>query len=244
MILFLLALQSASPVAADPKRYQACIELARRDPAKAVLTATEWRLGNGGYLAEQCLAVSYANQARWPEAAKAFDAAAAGADAAKDERAGDFRAQAGNAWLAAGDAAKARAALDAAIASGKLAGPALGEAQLDRARVEVQAGDPAAGRSDIDSALSLAPNEPLGWLLSATLARRENDVPRAAKDIATALRIAPEEPSVQLEAGNIAALQGDEAGARSAWQQVIRLAPGSPQAISARNALTQFGAEK
>jgi hypothetical protein len=195
-------------------------------------------------LAEQCLAVSYANQNRWPDAARAFEEAARDADAAKDVRADTLWAQAGNAWLTAGDAAKARTAIEAALAPGRLKDAALGEARLDRARILAAAGDMAGARADLDAATSLAPGDSLGWLLSATLARRGGDLARAKRDIAEALKRGAGDPAVQLEAGNIAALDHDEAGAKQAWTQAVRLAPESPQAKAAQVALSQFSDDK
>jgi tetratricopeptide (TPR) repeat protein len=174
-------------------------------------------------------------------AAAAFEGAARTAEAAKDQRSGGFWAQAGNAWLAAGDAAKAQAALDAALIGGTLTGFDLGEAHLDRARTLVAAGRPNDARADLDRALVLASDDPLAWLLSATLARRTGDLLRARKDITRALALSSDDPSVQLEAGNIAVVEGNEAAARSAWEITMRMAPGSAQAQAAADALAQLG---
>ena len=222
-------------------RFEACIDLATSDPAKAEAEAGRWRGEGGGYKARQCLGVAYANEARWNTAAGVFEEAAHEAEVAKDAHAADCWAQAGNAWLAASEPAKARTALDAALASGALEGLALGEAHLDRARSRVATGDLDGARADLDRAVVDAVADPLGWLLSATLARRMNDLPRAKADIAEALKRSPDDASVQLEAGNIAALSGDAAGARTAWEQAINLAPGSPVADSARKAVEQLG---
>jgi tetratricopeptide (TPR) repeat protein len=245
MILLALALQAA-PAAAnatpEDKRYQACLSLATSDPASAQNEAERFRLAGGGPRARQCLALAYAQQERWTEAATAFDAAARDADALKDPLAARYWAQAGNAWLAAGDAVKAHAALTTALSAGTLTGQDKGEALLDRARALVAAGQPAAARTDLDAALDDAPRDPLAWLLSATLARRMNDLPRAKGDIDRALTMSADDASVQLEAGNIAASQGDAAAAKAAWTKAVRLAPASPMGQSASAALAQFNA--
>ncbi|MCT8001444.1 tetratricopeptide repeat protein [Sphingomonas sanguinis] len=227
----------------DPReaRYQRCVAMAERSPAAARLEAGSWTLAGGGYFAQQCLGLAYTTERQWPAAANAFEQAARAAEIAHDVRAANYWAQAGNAFLAAGDATKARAALDAALASGNLTGFARGEAQLDRARALVAAGNPAAARVDLDAALVSAPADPLAWLLSATLARRMKDLPRAQKDIVQALARSADDPSVQLEAGNIAATAGDEAGARKAWSEAARLAPpDSPIRAETAKALAQF----
>jgi tetratricopeptide (TPR) repeat protein len=245
-LILMAAAQDAPPPAQDSvsKRYERCVDLATGDPKAGEAEAMKWRGEGGGHRAKQCLALAYANQERWDSAAAAFEEAAREAEIAKEAKASDYWAQAGNAWLAAGDPVKARSALDAALVSTSLTGLALGEAHLDRARARVATGDAEGARSDLDKALIYAAEDPLSWLLSATLARRMGDLARAKKEIDEALRRSPDDASVQLEAGNIAALRGDEPTARAAWARVLELAPGSAQANAARDALGQFGAEK
>ncbi|HEX8301512.1 tetratricopeptide repeat protein [Sphingomonas sp.] len=242
---FLILISQDVPAPAEPPRFAQCMDLATGDPAQGLANATKWRSEGGGALARQCEGVAYANQGRWASAAAAFEQAARDAELAKSPKVADYHVQSGNAWLAAGEAGKARAAFDAALVTGTLAGLALGEAHLDRARALMLAGDSEPARSDIDKALENAPGDPLAWLLSATLARRTGDLKRAASDIAEALKRSPDDAMVQLEAGSIAAAAGDEANARTAWNRVIELSPGSPAAESARKALAQFAvAEK
>lgn len=255
-IALLLALQAAaSPVAptaetpaAAPapqdkmrKRYDACVELATGDdPAAGVRDATSFQIEGGRYFARQCQGIANTNLGQWSAAATAFEEAARGAENAKDVRAANYWAQAGNAWLAAGDGVKARATLDAALANPALKGLLRGEAELDRARALVAAGDKAGARAGIDRAIDLAGDDPLAWLLSATLARQMGDLSRAKADIGQAVRRSADDASVQLEAGNIAAATGDEPGAKVAWAQTVRLKPESPEGKAAAAALTQF----
>lgn len=235
----LLIAQDAAP--AEPPRFAECMDLATGDPAAGQANAIKWRGEGGGALARQCLGVAYANQQRWDSAAAAFEEAAHEAELNNSGKVADYWVQSGNAWLAAGNPVRARAAFDAALATASLTGLALGEAHLDRARALVAAGDAEGARNDIDKALASAPRDPLAWLLSATLARRQGDLKRAAADISEALRRSPDDVSVQMEAGNVAAASGNEADARAAWGRVIELSPGSPAAANARKALDQFG---
>lgn len=249
MIFLLLLAQSAAQTrAATPPsivegraaRYDQCVDLATGDPPRGAAAASQWRTNDGGFLARQCLGIAYANQQQWIPAAEEFTAAAQEAEVARDPHAAQYWAQAGNAWIATGQPAKARAALDAALAAGTLTGLDRGEAQFDRARAFVGIGDLESARADIDKAIELAPADPLIWLASAALARRMEDLPRARKDVAEAFRLSSDDPSVYLEIGNISAVAGDEAGARSAWNDAIRIAPSSPAAESARTAMQQF----
>ena len=253
ILLLAAALQAAAPApaptatiatvkGADPRqaRYDLCIRLANSDPVAARAEAVRWGASGGAWFARQCAGLAYTQEGNFAAAATEFEAAAKAAETARDRRAANYWAQAGNARLAAGDVPRARAALDTALVAGTLEGLALGEAQLDHARVLVAAHEPEAARRDIDLALTNAADDPLAWLLSATLARRDGDLVRAKKDIAEALKRAADDASVQLEAGNIAAASQDEAGARAAWAQAARLAPDSPAGRNAQAALTQF----
>ena len=232
-------LQAGPP---DPveQRFDRCVGLASEEPAKAEGEAGQWQRDGGGFLAHQCLGITYATELRWSAAASEFEAAARGGEIAHDRRTANYWAQAGNAWLAAGEPMKARGALNAALAIGTLEGLQRGEANLDRARAFVASGDLADARIDLDRACVDAAADPLAWLLSATLARRMNDLPRAKKDIAEALHRAGDDASVQLEAGNIAAATGDEAGAKLAWQRAVSIKPDGVAGRAARNALKQF----
>lgn len=247
MILPLLLLASTVAQAAGPldpreARLHRCLVQMRSNPVAALMEAEQWRGAGGGHFALQCAGLAEAAQRRWAAAAGDFEAAARDARTAGDTRTAGYWAQAGNAWLAAGEPDKARVALDAALAAGTLTGLQRGEVQLDVARALVATGDLVSGRAALDRALSDAGADPLAWLLSATLARRMGDVPRAQKDIGEALTRSPDDASVQLEAGNIAALARDEAGARRAWQEAVRRAPASEAGRAAAVALRQFDA--
>lgn len=243
MILLAAALLQAGPQTPNESRYEHCLALLGTDPAAAVRDANAWQAGGGGFLARQCLALAYTKAGRFDAAAGEFDAAARQADAARDPRAARLWAQAGNAWLAANDAPKARAALDAALAKGALTGTDRGEAMLDHARALVLAGDLSGARGDIDKALAAVDADPLAWLLSASLARRMGDLQRAKTDIDQALLRAPDDASVQLEAGNVAATRRDDAGAKQHWSEASRIGGDRPVGQSARAALAQFGAK-
>jgi tetratricopeptide (TPR) repeat protein len=237
-----LLMLAAEPAAAVPpsieqQRFEQCAALVDEDAAKAIDRADQWRIAGGGVPARHCLALAYAAQQRFVPAAVAFEQAARDAEKARDARAANLWVQAGNARLAGKQPDLARAAFDAALAHGTLGGEALGEAHLDRARARVALTDNPGARADLDQALKLVPADPLVWLLSATLARRMEDLPRAQHDIDEAAKRSPDDASVALEAGNIAMLSGALAAARLAWGQAITNQPGSPAAAAARAAL-------
>ena len=88
----------------------------------------------------------------------------------------------------------------------------------------------------------LAPQVAEVWLLSATLARRMEDLDSAQGWIETAAALAPANPSIGVEAGLIAAMGGFDDAARASWESVMDTAPGTPQASAARNYLAQLNA--
>lgn len=239
-----LTMLAAAAAAATPEqaRFEDCVAKSERDPAAAIALAEAWKLEGGGVPARQCMGIAYAAQGKWPSARLAFEQAAEAADRAGDGRAAALRVQAGNAALAGRDAAGALPLFDAAIASGVLKGAELGEARLDRARALGALGRRDAARADLDAALSLVPEDPLGWLLSATLARMTGDLSRAQKDIAEAMKRSPDDASVALEAGNIAISSGAEGAARTAWSAAVKAAPDSPAGKAAAESLARLGA--
>ncbi len=227
-------------LAVEPTRFEACALLADSDPARAIDEASTWRIAGGGVLARQCEGLAYVTQKRWAPAAAAFEAAAREADVNADGRAAFLWVQAGNAALAGNEPAKAAAYFDGALARGQLTGEALGEVHLDRARARAAQGDLKGARADLDLVAKHVPADPLGWLLSATLARKMNDLPRAQTDIEQAATRSPDDASVALEAGNIAVLSGRDDAARTAWEAAIKLAPDSPSAKAATESLARL----
>jgi len=225
------------------KPFQACLDQAIESPEQGVAFAQKWRLEGGGFYARHCMGFAYARAERWAPAIVAFEQAAEEA-----ERSGEMAqsarlwTQAGNAALAGGDAAKARASFDAALARGLPDGLEKGETHLDRARALVALGDAKAARESLDIALDQAPQDPLGWLLSATLARRSGEMKLAQAHIARAVQLSPDDASVALEEGNIAVLTDHADVARSAWRRAVRLAPQSPAGKAAADNLIRLPA--
>jgi tetratricopeptide (TPR) repeat protein len=217
----LLAAATATPDASQ--RFKDCVALIRQNAEKAIAEAEAWRTTGGGLPARQCLGLAYAAAERWPSAATAFEQAARDAELQRDGRAANFWVQAGNAALANDEPVRAKTAFDRALALPVLSEAMRGETLMDRARAGVAADDPAAARTDLDAALKLVPEDPMGWLLSATLARRQKELPRAEKDIREAARLAPEASAIAYEQGNVAYEQGAYDLARGNWERAVAL---------------------
>lgn len=233
-----IAVQGASPVPQnDETLFRECTSLVKSDPEAALSRANEWRIGGGGLPARQCLGLAYAELGRWASAATAFENGAREAEKAQDPRQTDFWVQSGNAWLAADDGAKARAAFNAALSTTHLTPELRGEVHLDRARAAVMLGELKAARADIDKGLELAARDPFAWYLSAGLAMREGNMARANADIAKAVELAPDDPQVLLYAGTVTGTSGDIASAQSYYRKAIALAPESEAGKAAKAAL-------
>jgi tetratricopeptide (TPR) repeat protein len=221
--------------------FQACLDDAVESPEKGIAHANEWRIKGGSFYARQCLGFAYARAERWAPAIVTFEQAAEEAErAGAMPQSARLWAQAGNAALAGGDPAKARSDLDAALARGIPDGMEKGEVHLDRARALVALNDPKGARDSLDIALEQAPLDPLGWLLSATLARRAGEMAVAQAHIARAVQLSPDDASVALEEGNIAVLTGHDDVARSAWQRAVKIAPESAMGKAAADNLTRL----
>lgn len=241
LAIALAAAQAAVPanVRSDAALYRECVAVAAAEPERAVTVANNWRLQGGGVLARQCLGLAYTALERWAPAAVAFEQAAREAETEQDPRRADFWVQSGNSWLAEGDAAKARTAFDAALATTSLTPELRGEVHIDRARAGVALNDLAGARADLDRAIDLVAADPFGWLLSAALAMRENDLARAQRDIARALELAPNDPDVLLQAGTIAGAAGQAEEARGFYERAAEAAPDSEAGRTAQTALEE-----
>lgn len=226
-------------------KFQACLDQAIEAPDKAVVFAQQWRIDGGSFYARNCMGFAYARAERWAPAIVSFEQ---GADEAERNgemvQSGRLWAQAGNAALAGGDAAKARDDFDAALVRGLPDGVEKGEVHLDRARALVALNDAKGARDSLDIALEQVPQDPLVWLLSATLARRSGELKLAQAHVARAVQLAPDDASVALEEGNIAILTDQEDVARSAWQRAVKLAAQSPAGKAAADNLSRLPVPK
>ena len=197
-------------------------------PAAAILRAIVWALPMRGRRTGRWRPVNLKKQRRRRERR------------ATPVRSANLWAQAGNAALAGEQYLRAISFFDTVIAGGALTGQKLGEAHLDKARALVALNRTEDAKAEFAAVHELVPQDPLGWLLSATLARREGDLQTALSHIAEAAKLAPQDADIALEAGNIAVSSGDYAGARTNWQQAVAIAPDGEAAAAAHKYLAQL----
>lgn len=224
--------------ALEAKRYDGCVRAIPTDAAAAEEFAAQWQAKGGGLPARHCQALAQLERGNPAAAAQTLAKAAQAAESAKSPQAADFWGQAGNAALLGGDAAAAVSHFNSAIvAAGAFAPIRTANLLIDRARAHVELANLAAARADLDRATGLAPAEPTAWLLSAALARRQQDIPRARADIARAIPLSPANPDILFEQGAVRAADGDIPGARTLWAQLVKDAPGTAAAALAARAL-------
>lgn len=231
----------------EQDRLAHCLARAATDPDAALVEAQIW-LGESRDTGQQvranhCLGVLRASSGDFDAALEAFAQAVAGVPQEQAVAAVPLMAMAGNAALAAGKADVAVGWLDRALAArgGTDNAAQLAAIQIDRARALVALGRLAEAGGALDEVHRLAPENAEGWLLSATLARRQDQLDRAQRDIELAARFDPRDPQIGLEAGLIAVLSGRDDAARKSWESVVATDAGGEAGKVAKSYLEQLG---
>lgn len=235
------------PPPPESDRLNACLAQLRNDSEAAIVAADDWLDESKGAARAaplQCLGAAFARLGDWAGAEenflKAREATPPDASAQRARLAG----MAGNAALADSRFTDALAALDLAREDATLSGERqlAGDIEVDRARALAGMGLMSQTRTALEKARMDAPGNADGWLLSATLARREGDLASAQKFIETAAGLRPVDREIGLEAGVIAVLSGNTDAARKSWQSVVDADPASREALTARGYLAQLTA--
>jgi tetratricopeptide (TPR) repeat protein len=232
-----LPLPPLPPRIAEGREYDRCLDLLDADPAAAATFAKAWGRKGGGDGATHCLALSRVALGD-PEAAAAMLERLAAESRADPAARASIDAQAGQAWLMAGDAARAYQAATAALALV----PDDVDLLLDRATIAEAMNRPADALPDLDRALTIDPDRTDALVQRATARRRLGDLDAALADISRALARDPEDAEALLERGIIRQRRGDIAGARADWQHILDTAPDSPAADLAEQNLALLDA--
>jgi tetratricopeptide (TPR) repeat protein len=215
-------------------RYDVCLDLVRHHASEAYDEATKWADGGGGAAALHCEALALTELKRYPEAAQKLEHAADAAPAMRVE----LLDQAGNAWLLAGDAAKAETALSSALAHA----PKDEDILSDRARERGTAKNWTGAVEDLTAVLAEDPDRADIYVLRASALHAQGKRSEARADIAHALDIYPNYPEALVERGAMRLETGDRAGARADWREAARAGPESSAGETARNRLDQLAA--
>ncbi|MBV9523048.1 MAG: tetratricopeptide repeat protein [Alphaproteobacteria bacterium] len=222
--------------AVEADHYARCMDAARRDPAAAWENARSWHDSGGGHPADHCAAVALIGLKRYAEAGKRLDQLADAMTKAPPELRAEVLDQAGQAWLLAGDPARAEGSLTAALATL----PADPDLLIDRAETYAAQKRYREAIADLDEALARSPGRADALVFRASAYRASEQLAAALRDVEAALRLAPDDADALLERGNIRRLEGDAAGAGADWRRIGQLAPNSPADAAAKDNLAKL----
>lgn len=230
LLLLALALPAAAAVPDNRARdYAACMANARTKPKEAFDQAVAWKDLGGGAAAEHCAAVALLNLGHHKEAAQRLEGLA---QRVRQEPGFKARllAQAAQAWLLAGDPARAEAALTSALALQADSA----DLYIDRAAARAARKDYKAAAMDLDRAIGLAPRRADAHAFRASAHRFLENLDKALADAEQALSIEPDLPEALLERGILRRLKNDDKGARKDWMRLLQVAPDGEAAVEAR----------
>ncbi len=236
-----LPLPPEMPRLADGPDYDRCLSLLRDDPDEAMRFAQAWDATGGGEGARHCIALALLGLGEPDRAAERLERLAAASRAGSLARAAIF-GQASQAWMMAGDANRAFAAVTIALTLA----PQDVELLVDRSVVLASMQRYRESIEDLDSALALEPERAEAWVLRAAALRHLERVDQAFVAVERALVLAPDNAEALLERGILRQLRGDVAGARNDWQRAIQIAPDSMAAdLAAQNIqLNELGPQR
>ena len=217
--LILLAL-AAGPALAQPEagHYRRCLANADANPALALDDADSWSKSGGGVPAEQCGAVALVSLKRYAEAGSRLDKIAGGGQTLDVAFRVALFDQAGNAWLLAGDGARAVQSFSGALAL------SAGDPDLfaDLARAQAMRRDWPEVVLDLNAALQLSPRRPDLLVLRASARRALKRYQDAGADIEAALKLKPGDGDALVERGLLRRQLGDLGGARRDFEAALK----------------------
>jgi tetratricopeptide (TPR) repeat protein len=217
--------------AAEAEAYDRCLKLAQLDPAAGRDMAERWQDQGGAHPAAHCFAVALVGLKQYKQAATRLEALGQAMERSPASLRAEIFAQAGQAWLLAGDPGRAYAA-DAAALQIR---PDDLELLVDRAEAAGSAGWFDKAVADLDQVLQTQPDRVDALVYRASANRALERLDAALADADKAVAQAPDSVPALLERGNIRRLKGDTAGARNDWVRVSQLAPGTPADRAAKS---------
>jgi tetratricopeptide (TPR) repeat protein len=217
--------------AADAETYEHCMHLAQDDPGAARDLAEHWQSRGGAHPADHCYAVALVGLKQYKEGATRLETLAQAMIHAPNSLRAEVLGQAAQAWLLAGNSARAYAADSAAL--NLLPGDA--DLLIDRAEAAGSEGWYDKAAADLDRVLMSDPNRVDALTYRAAANRELGKLDAALTDIDKAVGLSPRSVAALLERGDILRLKGDDNGARRDWIMVSQLAPGSAEDAAAKS---------
>lgn len=222
----LTAIAFAYPAQAD--EYDTCLQMTQINPAQAYQSADQWQLTGGGWPAAHCRAMALAGLGRPAQAARELEILAQ--QISLPEGRAEILTQEAQFWLDAGELAKARMAIDAAISTET---PQV-QTFITGSRIAAAEGNWIDAIDHLDIALEALPEDVEALALRAAALRKLGRTLEALADANHAAELDPANPLVAFEKGAILAVLGQREEARAEWILAINLDPASPAAAMAR----------
>jgi regulator of sirC expression with transglutaminase-like and TPR domain len=208
------------PRIAAGAEYERCLAMLGNDPAGADAFARAWELTGGGDGARHCHAAARISLGRMAEGAEMLEKLARASTAPALARAFIY-GQATQAWLLAGDNARAYATATLAMTLA----PDDVDLMIDRSIAAATMERYLDAVEDLNLALERDPKRVDALVFRAAAWRHDGQLGLAQDDIDRALLLEPENPEALLERGILRQRKGDAAGARADWELVLSLAP-------------------
>ena len=211
-------------------QYQACMSLLDRDPAGALDSAVEWERQGGGDAARHCKALAMIRTGDVEDGALELERVAQAMPQVKAPLAAELFAQAGQAWIKAGNPQRALYAQN----EGLKLNPKDVQLLIDRALTYGASGMYFEALDDLNVAVEIVPDDPDVYAMRAAAYRQLETLDLAEENIEQALKISPSHPGALLERGYLRRAKGDIEGARADWLTVIQVLPGTDIANEAQ----------
>lgn len=208
------------PRIAEGNQYDHCMSALVSDPEGANAFAEAWEAESGGEGATQCHALAQVALGNAQTGAEILQQLAATSHGDNAARAALF-GQAGQAWMIAGDTARAFAAATSALTLA----PDDPDLLIDHAIAASSLEHYEEASDDLSHALAIEPRRSEALVYRAAAQRHLGRLALAQEDIDRALSLDPEDADALLERGIIRQRRGDDAGARADWERAIELAP-------------------
>ncbi len=215
------------------RTYDACLQLTRKQPDKALELAGKWIALGGTEAAHHCQALALIGMKDYGEGATRLEELVQQSIQPPVVRA-NMLGQAAQAWMLQGDPSRAYADQTAAL---KLVPPDSHEnleLLLDRAGTLADSGKYDEVLLDVDAALKIDPKSAEAMAYRASAHRALGDTDAALADAEKAISIEPDNVAALMERGNLYRLKKRTADARKDWLHILQLETDSPAADAAR----------
>lgn len=220
--------------------YADCMAVARLSPSSGVEQARTWADQGGGDPARHCEGVALLSNGDYAKAGEVLeDLGRTMAESSDPALRANALAQAGQAWLLAGEPERAEAVQSAALDLS----PEDVDLWIDRALTRFELGDYRKAIDDLNTAENRGGEQADILTYRASAFRHLDSLGMAEANLMRALELDADHPEALLELGNLNRLQEDREAARQAWMTLLQVAPDSPAAHAARDNLERMDVE-